>query len=209
MILRQDMPRCAALALAAAFVFAACAGAPAPIDRFYRVEGGDPSTANGTTLHGTLHVDPLRTDGLVGQRRFLYRPHEGSAEIRQHNYHRWSDPPSIALQAALVSFLRDANAAEIVMEANAQTRPDYRVSGRIHRFERVLDEKAVIVELDLTVTGADGDLLVHESYAERLAASDVAAAASAISDAVHSIFERFLVDLRRAEDQREQRQQPQ
>ena len=205
----QCNPRYAALALASAsaFVFAACAG-QAPIEHFYSVEVADPSAAIGSPLPGTLHVDPLRTDGLVGQRYLLYRQQEGSAEIRQHGHHRWTDPPAMALQTALVSFLRDAGAAETVMEANARIRPDYTLSGRVQRFERTLDGDAgVIVELDLTLTSARGALLVHEKYAEKRAASDISESASAVNDAVHAIFERFLVDLRREANQSVQSRQ--
>ncbi len=185
-----------ASALASAFVFAACASGPAPVDHFYRIEVGKPSITSGSPLPGTIHVNPLRTDGLIGQRHLLYRQSEGTAEIAQHSYHLWADPPAIAIQTALIGFLRDAGAAAIVMEANARSRPNYTISGRIHQLERVLgDEPAVVVKLDLTVTSADGDLLVHESYSERRAAADVAESALAIGDAVHGIFERFLVDL--------------
>ena len=157
---RQCIPWCTALA--SAFVFAACAG-PAPIDHFYSVDAANPSSASETPLPGTLHVEPLRSDGLVGQRQLLYRQQEDSAEIRRYGYHLWTDPPAIALQTELVGFLRAAAAAEIVMEANARTRPNYTISGRIHRFEQVLGgDPMVVVELDLTVTGADGALLVHE-----------------------------------------------
>lgn len=184
------------LVFASAFVFAACAGGPAPVDHFYRIEVGKPSSTGGFALSGPIHVNPLRTDGLIGQRRMLYRQNEATAEIAQHAYHRWADPPAIALQTALVGFLRDAGAAEIVMEANARSRPDYTISGRIHRLERILGgEPAVVVELELTMMSSKGELLVHESYRETRAAADVAEAARAIGDAVHGIFERFLVDL--------------
>lgn len=195
---RQSVRWCVVLTL----MFAACAAGPAPIDHFYRIEVAAPSNKSGSPLSGTLHVDRLRSDVMVGQRSLLYRPQGASAELRQHGYHRWIDPPAVALQTALVRYLRDAVAAEVVMESNARTRPDYTVSGRIHRFERVLDTAPiVVVEIDLTVTGTDGRLLVHEKYAEQRAASDVAESATAIGDAVHSIFERFLVDLGRSADQ--------
>jgi ABC-type uncharacterized transport system auxiliary subunit len=198
MIRRPRMPKCAALALLSVCVFAACAGGPAPVDHFYRLEVAEPNASGGNPLAGTIHVDRLRTDGLIGQRHLLFRESEDSSEIRQHSYHRWSDPPAIALQTALVSFLREADAAQVVMEANSQTRPDYRVSGRVQRFERVLGDSAAIVEIDLTVTGADGALLVHQNYAETRSASDLGESADAIGDAVHGIFERFLVDFRSA-----------
>ncbi len=210
MSISRRMRKCAAssLALASTLVFAACAGGPAPIDHYYRIRVADPTNTSGDSLAGTLHVDPLRTDGLVGQRHLLYRQQEDSAEIRQYNYQRWTNPPAIALQTALVSFLRDANVVEIVMEANTQTRPNYRVSGRVHRLEFVLGDSAVIVEIDLTATGTGGEVLVHESYTEQRAAADVAVSASAIGDAVHGIFERFLLDFRRTARRLGQRQQP-
>lgn len=211
MSIRQRMRKPAARSsvLASAFLFAACAGGPAPLDHYYRVEVSAPNSASGIPLAGTLHVDPLRTDGLVGQRHLLYRQREDSSEILQYGYHRWADPPAIALQTALVRFLRDANAADIVMEANTQTRPNYRVAGRIHRFERLIDDLAVVVEVDLMLISAEGVVLVHGNYAEKREAADVGASASAIGDAVHGIFENFLVDFRRGASRSRRREQSQ
>ncbi len=197
MSLPRAIGRCAVVAALVAWVFVACAGGPAPIDHFYTVEVAAPSSTSGAALTGTLHVDPLRSDGLIGQRNLLYRQHEGSAEIRQHKYHRWTDPPALALQAALVTYLREAAAAQFVMESNARTRAAYTVTGRIQRFERHLDGGA-IVEIDLTLTSVEGAVLVHESYTEKRTGSDVANSATAVGEAVHGIFERFLADLRRS-----------
>jgi len=185
--------------LALALAAGACAGAPAPVDHYYSLVVAAPADRDGIPLRGTLHVDRLRTDALIGQRHLLYRERAESAEIRQLNYHRWNDPPAVALQTALIDFLRESGVAN-VMEAGARTRPDYTISGRLRRFEQVLDDDPrVVVELDLSVTRSNGDLIVDGSYSEQRPASGISAAAEAMGEAVRAIFERFVADLRRAD----------
>ena len=188
--------------LACAAALHGCASGPAPIDHFYRIEVAAPSDSNGEPLAGTLHVDRLRADALARDRNVVYRLEGDTAEIRQYAYPRWTDPPAISLQTELISFLQQANAAEIVMAANARTRPSWIVDGRVIHFESLAGgpHPRVIVELDLHVMTADGDILMRRTYLETRPASTsgIAPVADALNEAVHSIFERFLSDLRAA-----------
>ncbi len=176
-----------------------CASGPAPIDHYYRIDAGVPDAPLATKLEGILQVDRLRTDALTGERQILYKETASASEIHQHPYQRWADPPAILIQTELISFLSAAAAADTVMLATARVKPDYLVSGRIRKFERVLEPKVrAVVEIQLIVTSTAGDeILVNHSYREERAAanSTIAASAVAFSEAVHAIFERFLADL--------------
>jgi ABC-type uncharacterized transport system auxiliary subunit len=176
-----------------------CASGPAPIDHYYRIDAGVPDARAARKLEGNLQVDRLRADAITGKRQLLYKQTAEALEIRQHPYHRWSDPPAILLQTELASFLSAAAAADTVISATARVKPDYVVSGRIRHFERVLEpEVRAVVEIQLAVTSAAGEeILVNHSYREERAAanSTIEASVIAFGEAVHVIFERFLADL--------------
>ncbi len=176
-----------------------CASGPAPIDHYYQIDAGVPDAPLAKKLEGNLQVDRLRTDALMGERQLLYKQTAEVLEIRQHSYHRWSDPPAILLQTELAAFLSAAAAADTVISATALVKPDYVVSGRIRNFERVLEpEVRAIVEIQLAVTSTAGEaILVNHSYREERAAanSTIEASVVAFGEAVHLIFERFLADL--------------
>jgi ABC-type uncharacterized transport system auxiliary subunit len=177
---------------------AGCASGPAPVDHYYRIDVRSPANRSAHRLAGNLQVDRLRVDALAGERHILYRSSGDASEIRQHPYHRWSDPPAILIQTALVSYLDSAEVAEVVMTATARVQPDFVISGRLSRFEQVLDPSVrVVVELQLTLTSSDGRVLVNERYQEERgpSSSDVAASADAFAEAVNGIFGRFLADL--------------
>jgi ABC-type uncharacterized transport system auxiliary subunit len=176
-----------------------CAAGPAPIDHYYRIDAGVPDAPAAKKLEGNLQIDRLRADALTGKRELLYKETANASTIHEHPYQRWSDPPTILLQAELVSFLSAAGAADSVISATARVRPSYMVSGRIRKFERVLQPKVrAVVEIQLAATSAeDREILVNRIYREERSAADdtVEASVVAFNAAVHSIFERFLADL--------------
>lgn len=176
-----------------------CASRPAPIDHYYRIDAGVPDAPAAKKLEGNLQIDRLRADALTGKRQLLYKETAGSSKVDPHPYHRWSDPPTILLQAELVSFLSAATAADSVMPATARLKPNYMVSGRIREFERVLGpEVHVVVEIQLAATStASDEILVNRIYREERSAANtsVEASVTAFNQAVHSIFEQFLADL--------------
>jgi ABC-type uncharacterized transport system auxiliary subunit len=168
------------------------------VDHYYRIDAGSPTSRPDRNLAGNLQVDRLRTDAVIGERHLLYRRSVNAPEILQRPYHRWSDPPAILLQTALVSYLDSAEVAEEVMPATARVQPDFVVSGRLSRFEQVLEPSGrVVVELQLILTSSDGRVLVNERYREERESSStsVETAASAFGAAVVGIFQRFLTDL--------------
>jgi ABC-type uncharacterized transport system auxiliary subunit len=176
-----------------------CASGPAPIDHYYRIDAGVPDAPAAKKLEGNLQIDRLRADALTGKRQILYKETANSSKIRQHPYQLWSDPPTILLQAELVSFLSAAAAADSVISATARVKANYAVSGRIREFERVLGPKVhVIVEIQLATTSAEsGEILVNRIYREErdAASASVEASVVAFNEAVHIIFQQFLADL--------------
>ena len=176
-----------------------CASGPAPVDHYYRIDAGVPDARAARKLEGSLQIDRLHSDAITGKRQLLYKRTSEALEIRQHPYHRWSDPPAILLQTELAAFLSAAAVADSVISATARVRPDYVVSGRIRHFERVLEpEVRAVVEIQLTVTSTAGEeILVNHSYREERAAanSTIEASVIAFGEAIHVIFERFLADL--------------
>lgn len=187
--------------LAAVFSLAlgtGCLSGPAPADHFYRLVMAPPAARVAPPLDGALHVDRLHTDAVTGERPLVYRDHDESTEVKQRAYERWSDPPSIMVQTALITYLQEAGAAPIVTEANARSEPGYLLTGRLERFELVLEpDPHVIVELDLTLTAKGGHVLVHRTYHEVRPSVDTSpkAAAAAFSEATGAVFARFLTDL--------------
>ncbi len=196
---------------------AGCIGSapPVPRDHYYRVLVAPPAQgdaarsatgqsatrpgATGIMFPGVLSVARLEADGLLRERPLLYsatgRPHE----MQQHLYHYWMDPPPKMLQAQLVDYLRASGLAKAVITPDLRVRPDYEITGRLKRFERLLGggptRVVAEVELALVETGRK-QLLVVETYSAEVAAADdgVEASVLALAQALGRIFERFLAD---------------
>lgn len=183
----------------AALALCACAAGPPPADHFYRLEVAGPAAPlPEPSLGGVLEIDRLRADTLTDQLPLLYRE-DGASEIRRHSYHRWVTPPSTMVQHELIGYLRAAGAATRVVPPEVRAEPDYHVGGRLARLERVLSGSGarVVVEIELSVSGGGGQLLLLESYrVEREARSDrVSDAVAAYDAALAEVFARFAADL--------------
>ncbi|MCH8924726.1 MAG: membrane integrity-associated transporter subunit PqiC [Proteobacteria bacterium] len=195
---------------------AGCIGSapPVPRDHYYRVlvappaQGGAPQSAApsatgqsaaGIMFPGVLSVAPLDAGGLLRERPLLYSATGRAHEVQQHDYHYWMDPPPKMLQAQLVDYLRASGLAKAVITPDLRVRPDYEITGRLRRFERLLGggptRVVAEVELALVETGRK-QLLVVETYSAEVAAADdgVEASVLALAQALGRIFERFLAD---------------
>ncbi len=193
---------------------------PVPRDHYYRVLVAPPTrgdapqsaagqsasgqsaagpSATGIMFPGVLSVAPLDADGLLRERPLLYSATGGAHEVQQHDYHYWMDPPPKMLQAQLVDYLRASGVAKAVITPNLRVRPDYEITGRLKRFERLLGggPTRVVAEIELALveTGRN-QLLVVETYSAEIAAADdsVEASVLALDQALARIFERFLAD---------------
>ncbi len=205
------------LALAGLTGLTGCLGSapPVPRDHYYRVlvappiQGDESPSASGQsasgqsaigiTFPGVLSVAPLDADGLLRERPLLYSATGGAHELQQHDYHYWMDPPPRMLQAQLVDYLRAAGLAKAVITPDLRVRPDYEITGRLKRFERLLGggPTRVVAEIELALVEIERrQLLVIETYSAEVAAGNdsVEASVLALDRALARIFERFLAD---------------
>lgn len=184
---------------------AACAGTapPVPRDHYYRVLVPPPEDqAAAGILPGVLSVPPLETRGLLRERPLLYLDAERPLEMRQYEYHFWSEPLAVLLQDQLVKYLRDAGMARSVLPSSARVPSDFELVGRVNRVERSLGGPApgILVELELGVIATvDNRLVVLETYRVERPTRDASVIGSveAMNSALGEIFERFLADARR------------
>ena len=176
----------------------ACASGPAPKDHFYRLELPEPCRRfTAPAFPGTLMVRRPRADALTSERNLLYRSGD-SPEVGRHAYHFWSDHPTALLREEVAGYLRASGAADRVVTPELRVDPDYELSSRIVRLERVLGSPPrVVAELQLGVTRTgDREVVLFERYRETRAAdgAGVAASVEAAGEAVAALLDRFLGD---------------
>lgn len=200
-----------AIGLLTAAGLAGCFGAapPVPRDHYYRVLVAPPAVdpAAPPAFPGVVSVAPFEADGLLRERPLLYSESGDSHEMQQHDYHYWTDPPPSMLQGQLVDYLRAGHFARAVVTPELRVAPDYTVTGRIKRFERLLagGPPRVAAELELAMTENDDHrLVVVQTYADEEPAADdgVESSVLALNTALGRIFARFLDDAARSETAR-------
>jgi ABC-type uncharacterized transport system auxiliary subunit len=177
----------------------ACAGGPAPRDHFYRIEVEAPAPLAAPIFPGAVEVERFRADALSGGLPLVQRAAGSASELERFAYHQWTDPPTLLLQTRLCDYLRQSQAAPLVVVPELRAPYAFEVQGRIARLELVGAAGATqaVVELELSVVRErDRALLLHRVYREERAAagSSVALAADAAGSAVGAIFARFLED---------------
>ncbi|GAB6042064.1 ABC-type transport auxiliary lipoprotein family protein [Endothiovibrio diazotrophicus] len=191
-----------ALLLATVATLAGCGSAPpVPENRFYRLPVEAPVALAAPAVPGVLAVGTIHSDGLHAERPVLYAEAGRSAELTQYHYHAWADAPPLLIQESLLLHLRSARAAPLVVTDDARADWDYRLYGRLRRFERLLDEAGgsrVVAELELGLESRDGrqPLLLKDYRAEEPVAEDsLDATAGAFSRALGRIYRDLTEDL--------------
>lgn len=180
-------------------VLASCTSGPVPRDHFYRLSPPPPRAKLAEPLRGGLTVEALETDALTGERPILFVAGDPPVEISQHYYHHWTEAPGGALQHALAAHLREAGLADEVVTPELRIPTRYRVTGRVKRFERVLDPKQprVVVEMRLTIQDTrEGRLVASETYEAVVPAKgpEVTDSIAAFDSALGQIYDRFARD---------------
>ncbi len=179
---------------------AACSQPPVPQDRFYRLEAPPPETVvDEPRLDGTLEVVRMAADGLTAGRPIVYSDTRNPLEANEYAYHFWTQPPTIMLRDELVQYLRAAGVARAVVTPELRLEPDYILTGRIKRLERVLGASPkALIEMELALRQRrDERLIVLRTYrSEHEAPGDnVAATVTAMNTALAEIYANFLEDL--------------
>ena len=187
-------------------VLAGCLGSapPVPRDHYYRLLVPLPAESGGAMLlPGVLTVELLQADGLLRERPLLYSTAADAAELQQHNYHYWNDVPPRLLQDQMVTYLRRAGVASLVVTPDTRVRAEYQISGKAKRFERLVGGggSKVVVEIEFALLRfSDDALLVVDTYsAEEAAAGDsIEESILALNRATARVFDAFLSDVRLA-----------
>lgn len=189
------------VAAGVALALGACGGG-APEDSFHRLVLAAPAPLDRPVLPGTVDVGRPAADGLTADRALLYSDRDQPDRIHRYGYHLWTDAPPVLIQQQLVRFLRAARAAPAVVTADLRVLPDYRIDGRLHRFEQIVGPPGtVLVEVELgAVRMSDGKMVHLADYqAEKtVTTNDPDEAVRAYQQALADIFNRFLDDLARA-----------
>ncbi|RMD62466.1 MAG: ABC transporter [Alphaproteobacteria bacterium] len=199
-------PRAAFAALVLVLALGGCGTAPPiPRDHFYRL-AIDTTTVrtSPSPVPGIVSVNAMKADGLLRERPVLYSTSGGPHEMQQHDYHYWTEPPPRMLQGFLVDYLRASGFAEAVVTPELRIRPDYQISGRIKRFERLLGGKtpriAAVLELAMIEAHSNRLVVVGTYAAERAVRDDsVESSVYAFNEAVSDILARFVADASRRE----------
>lgn len=186
--------------LAVVSVVAACGtSGPVPENHFYRLEVPAPATAGTRLLDGILEVDRMLATGSLSQRSIVYRHKDNPHQLKAYHYHHWNEAPGILLQAAMVGYLRDAGVAEKVMTPEMRARPQYAVTGRVVKLERVIGgPPAGVIEMNFVLRRiADNTVMISKSYNRGVTPKDdsLTALVRALSDATGDIFQTFVRDI--------------
>ena len=181
-------------------VLGACAQPEVPTDRFYRLDVALPETRLAKpALAGTLEVDRFVADGLTAGRPIVYSESGRPREVLEYHYHFWTEPPTIMLRDQLVTYLRAAKVADIVVTPKHRVEPDYELSGKIKRLEQIKGTPPrAVVELELALKrSADGQILLLDTYRIEAEAKSgtVGAAVDALNSALGLIYARFTNDI--------------
>ncbi len=175
---------------------------PVPQEHFYRLSEALPaSPGRELALHGVLAVGAIDSAGLYRERAIVYTQPGRPTELLRYNYHSWIDGPPRLIQDQLQTYLRRSGVASLVVADDARTRWDYLLSGKLRRFERVMQkggasQAAVDLELRLDRRGATRPLLLREYQASVPVTGDaVGDAADAFSAALQDIYGQLLGDV--------------
>jgi ABC-type uncharacterized transport system auxiliary subunit len=145
-------------------------------------------------------VEELDSDALHGERALLYSEDPQHRQLRQDHYNYWSDAPPRLIQGILVARLRAAGLARQTLRYNSNIRANTVLSGRVQRFEQLIDRDRarviVAVELQLLDAGAPQARRLTD-YREEVLLTDTstAAAIGGFEQALNHIIDRFIDDI--------------
>lgn len=192
------------LLLLAILALTACGSIePVPEDRFYRLaELPGPEPLAQPLLPGVLAVGMIETPGIYNDRAILYSESDHPTELLRYHYHAWIDSPPQLIQDHITLFLRGAGVAPAVVIDNGQARWQYRLTGRLRRFEREMrgsgSSVVVAIEYRLQRRGSGQPLWIKDYTAQiPVSGERVNDAVQAFSAALNRIDLELLADLKK------------
>ena len=192
----------AVLAMAGAVLgLSACGSAPpVPEDRYYRLQAVFAGAAHKSALlAGTIEVDRFVADGLTSERPVVYSKAGQPNEVKAYHYNFWIKPPTVMLRDELVSFLREAKVADVIVTPAMRVQADYVLTGKIKHLEQVVGTPhRTMLEVELGLRRpTDGKLLFLKSYRQENVSGGpaVGAAVDSLNTALSIVYADFLQDL--------------
>lgn len=189
--------------IATAFILlclGACATqAPVPEDRFYRLPMAGGQLKKGQALARVLVAGPLQARGIYNERAMLYIRGEQPLEVLRYHYHYWLQSPSQLVQEHMLSYLRNTGMANEVVAYGTHLKHDYQVSGRLLRFERLInrDGVSVIARIEFTLEKSGRPVLIRTyEHTLRVANDSMHATADAMGHALEQIYRQLVTDIR-------------
>jgi ABC-type uncharacterized transport system auxiliary subunit len=178
----------------------ACTQAEIPPDRYYRIVVGKPDVVSARPpLDGPLEVDRPDADGLLGARPIVYAESARPNELQEYSYDFWTEPPALMLQNELVSYLRAARVADLVVTPGLRVNAAYRLSGRLRRLEHLVGEPTMaLVEIEFALRDNQrGRIVLLKTYRAESVPLDATlpAAVDAFGQAFTAIAARLTADL--------------
>jgi ABC-type uncharacterized transport system, auxiliary component len=175
---------------------------PLPLDHFYRLIPPATSMEKQRLTDDIIYVEGFFAEGLFNDRALLYVSDEHSRELQQHHYHYWVASPPHLLRDYLAQFLRNAEAAPMVVNDVGADR-GLAISGKVIEFERHDTPAGRIanVALELRVGKTDSEtpfLFRQYQVSENIQGDDMNAAVAGFNAAVDRIYVEFLMDLKTA-----------
>lgn len=188
------------LVVASVVTLAACAQPVLPKDQYYRLQVKAPQVVRDKAMfEGTIEVDRFLADGLTAGRPIVYSEAGSEHRLLEYNYHFWTEPPVVMLRNQLIDYLRAARVADMVVSPELRTRPDYRLTAKIKRLEKVVGPKpSAIAELELGLQDEqNGDIIHLANYRVEVGAKSqsVGDAVIAMNKALTEIYARFVASL--------------
>lgn len=190
------------MALASVILLSACAQPSVPKDHYYRLQVETPERVKGDTLFsGTIEIERFVADGLTASRPIVYSDVGNDHQLLEYHYHFWTQPPVVMLRDQLIDYLRAENVADMVVSPEMRTSPEYRLTAKIKRLEKVVGENpSAIVELELGLQNEKSAKIVHlANYRVEVGANShtVSDAVIAMNKALTQIYSRFVASLRK------------
>lgn len=175
-----------------AIVLNACGSSP-PV-RYYDLEALETGYSPDKVGSSSVGVGPLRTPDYLSRPRMVTRA--ADATIVVNDFERWVEPLDDAIHRVLATNL-DAKLDDAVVVAFPYTHIsdlDYRVVGRVDRFDADADGLAVL-EIQWGVIGTNDEILVQPRRARYEARSSREPKFAAIAYAMSQVLQQFSQDV--------------
>ncbi|MBZ5535879.1 MAG: ABC-type transport auxiliary lipoprotein family protein [Acidobacteriia bacterium] len=128
-----------------------CGGLPKT--HYYIVESPHVHSSGEAVISKVIMVDRFRANRVLQEDRILYRQNEN--EVNYYEYERWTSPPVDLVTNYFLHHLKDSAAYANVSSTRDIEKADYKLRGRLRRFEEADRGKQVSAEVALEVELVD------------------------------------------------------